>query len=119
MGTRLGLIALLTILSVAIPLGCTDSDPNKPSTPNAKDPVTTTTIALIGALTPIEDLKVSQCFNPLPDKAQQAFAVMLIGCADPHTVELYAEFKYSEPEVPPAGTPYPGSLREAAGKREV
>lgn len=112
-GTRLGLIAFLTILSVAIPLGCTDSDPNKPSTPNAKDPVTTTTIALIGALTPIEDLKVSQCFNPLPDKAQQAFAVMLIGCADPHTVELYAEFKYSEPEVPPAGTPYPGSLTVA------
>lgn len=101
------------MLFAAILLACTSGDPKKPSAQDATDPAPTTTIALIGALTPIEDLKVSQCFNPLPDKAQQAFAVMLIGCADPHTVELYAEFKYSEPEVPPAGTPYPGSLTVA------
>ncbi len=74
------------------------------------DPTTTTEpLGLQGQPTTIDKITVGQCANDVPDLNQRLFAVLLIGCEQRHTYEVYFQFRYpSGAAVLPAGTPYPG-----------
>ncbi len=71
---------------------------------------TTTTLILPGSPTPVDDVLPGQCFNPLPDPAQQPFAVLAIGCEVPHTYQVYDRFMYhdSTGRIAPKSEAYPG-----------
>jgi hypothetical protein len=62
---------------------------------------------------------VGQCFNLLPDPKQQATAVLVTPCTDPHTHEVFAVKDYSTIVPSPKGTAYPGARVVAAGSEEA
>ena len=106
------------VLSSAM-VGCGGSKPAATASASTTSGPATTTEApgLKGQPTTIDKVVVGQCANDVPDPNQRLNAVLLIGCEQPHTYEVYDQFRYPAGGSPmPAGTPYPGetTVRKAS-----
>lgn len=85
-------------------------------------PSTTTTARVPrpnpGTPSPVDQVLPGQCFNEVSDPTQRRFAVLVIGCEEPHMFEVYDRFDLrDERDRPyPASASYPGEtpVRTAA-----
>jgi len=111
-------VALALLLASATVSGaCSSSDGGASGDDEpAATSTTPTTAALVGALTPTENILAGQCLDPLPDPQQQTFAALVIPCEDPHTYEVYAQAKIDLGATPTGSSAgYPGALAVANG----
>ena len=67
----------------------------------------TTSTAMTGAVTPVTELLPGQCANDLPATAQRPYAVLVLGCEQAHTYEIYDELT-TDIAGTTRGSPYPG-----------
>ena len=102
---------IAVVLAVAL-VGCSDSTASKAAGTGSTVVGSTNTTeppGLQGQPTTIDKVTVGQCANDVPDLNQRLFAVLLIGCEQRHTYEVYFQFRYpAGAAAMPAGTPYPG-----------
>ena len=100
--------AVLALLMAVVAGACSDGSAEQAG------PETTTTPAPVtippGTATQFTSLLPGQCFDQVPDQAQRRFAVMVIGCEDPHYYELYDSLNYTDDDGDRAhgGISYPG-----------
>lgn len=109
--TAAAMATVAAILAVTL-AGCSGSKAgSNRGTASTVAGATTTTEppGLQGQPTTIDKVAVGQCANDVPDVNQRLFAVLLIGCEQRHTYEVYFQFRYPAGAAPlPGGSPYPG-----------
>lgn len=105
--------ALLVVLAVVAAAACGGDEGAGDDTGPTTTAAVTTTTAMTGTLTALSGVLPGQCFDELPDPAQQPFAVLVIPCEDPHTFEIYAQTRIEMGDAAPPGGGYPGELAVA------
>jgi hypothetical protein len=105
---RTAAIAAVVLLA-ALSASCS-GDGDGPATTTTTTVVTTTTAGLPAGAEAVglRELEVGQCFEqPRDDPGAEDRAVWVVGCADPHTHEVYAVVTYDGQVVRGGG--YPGT----------
>lgn len=106
---RLLTAALLLSFSLLASCGGSKSAATPSGSTTTGAPTTTEAPGLKGQPSTIDKVAVGQCVNDVPDPNQRLSAVLALGCEQPHTYEIYQQFRYPVGAAPlPAGSAYPG-----------
>ncbi|UDY37290.1 septum formation family protein [Dermatobacter hominis] len=109
MALRRTAVAVLALLLAGATASCSD-DATEAGATTTTTVATTTTVGLPAGAEAVglRELDVGQCFEqPRDDPGAEDRAVWLVGCADPHTHEVYAVVTYEGDTVKGGG--YPGT----------
>lgn len=110
---RRRLVAGLLALSFALASCSSDSAGDDTGRDDDTPEDISTTTAMTGVLTATADVLAGQCFNQVPDPAQQPFGVFVVACDEPHEFEVFSKTFLELGAPTPPGTPYPGNLTVA------
>jgi len=112
----LALGVLGTLLGSWLTVGCGLGSSSTSTTAAGSRSTTTAPNRHLGTPTPVDKVLPGQCFNSLSDPAQQPYAVLVIGCEQPHSYEIYLRFTVKDGAKPfYPGVAYPGETPVRTG----
>lgn len=99
----------LSLVVAAGSFACASSSQDDDTVQSTTTIVTTTTNPE-AIVAPIDEVRVGQCLDDLPEVDQRRYAVLVVPCDDPHVYEVYDQQEFYSEESTAPGTEFPGDV---------